>query len=814
MKIQSIELEGLWSYSDPQAIDISGLPLIVGMGENGAGKSTLMVSAILVAFYGKFPTKTIEESITTGASQGRVSVEFTLAGVRYRVGRVYPRSGTASGVVMVQDAEQPSGWRTVTEKGIREVTAYMTTLLGMDYETATMTWVAEQGNYGKFSAAQPSERFRLLSTVFGLDEYAAKAKLASDHLKKDEALVTALEGRIIELNETMVFADESDDADSLSAIADDKLAALHAEAEKAVDATATELAELNAADPMRKTVEARQALEIVRNARVTALEHAQQTNARATTAIETARNRAETTRVAAQARHDSDVAAAEARTAQARTAAEAARAAAATAIAQIDAAVRERPTLVATAEGYRATAETQRVAAETATAAIAEHNARRQVLGSEWVSLKAIVADCESRIASLTRTAEDAAHASCFTCNQHLTAADAAALIQSQQDAIATAEARKIEVKAEADAKATAIAVAEAERATDLAAASVSDESARRAEADIARTDALIATRADRELAGDEADIVVSRAIADEQSIAAAAATTLAETLATATAEELSAVGANDAERIASAKTIAESETPSAEEQRLAAALATAEELVAEGAAVVAEQRSALEARRETERLNARRYDRELVRRVDAAALRVEQMERLKSLEETKAKAEHTRLIHETLVKAYSPTGIPAMILASIVVELNESVNVALERLSRGEMRVELRTQRETSTGTMENKVTVFVETSSGLRAYETLSGGQKFRVDLAIRTGLARSIARGTGTPIETFILDEGWGTLDEKGILATFDTLFRLSEDTNVITVSHIPSVRETFPARVEVTRNGGGSVAEVIR
>ena len=43
MRINSIEIEGLWSYREPQRLDITGHALIVGMRENGAGKSTLLV---------------------------------------------------------------------------------------------------------------------------------------------------------------------------------------------------------------------------------------------------------------------------------------------------------------------------------------------------------------------------------------------------------------------------------------------------------------------------------------------------------------------------------------------------------------------------------------------------------------------------------------------------------------------------------------------------------------------------------------------------------------------------------------------------
>lgn len=156
-----------------------------------------------------------------------------------------------------------------------------------------------------------------------------------------------------------------------------------------------------------------------------------------------------------------------------------------------------------------------------------------------------------------------------------------------------------------------------------------------------------------------------------------------------------------------------------------------------------------------------------------------------------------------------------AMVLAGIMESLNEAVNASLERLSKGQLTVSIRTTRETAKGAAQNQVTVYVETpEAGLLPYESLSGGQKFRVDVAIRIGLAEVIARGTGTPIETFLLDEGWGTLDESGITNMVETLFRLSEEVNLITVSHIGAVQDAFPSRVEVSMSGAVSSAQVIR
>lgn len=210
MKITAIEVAGFWSFREQQRIEIGDMPLLVGVGENGAGKSTLLVSAVAAALYGKFPTRTVEESITTGAKQGFVAVEFALSDSTYRVTRTHPRSGSASGVVMVADEEFPTGWRPVTEKGLREVTAYDTELLGMGFDTAARTWFAEQGQYGRFTGATLAERFKLLSTVFGLDSYAARAQAALEKVRAAQARVDALEAQITELVERMLVEDEAD----------------------------------------------------------------------------------------------------------------------------------------------------------------------------------------------------------------------------------------------------------------------------------------------------------------------------------------------------------------------------------------------------------------------------------------------------------------------------------------------------------------------------------------------------------------------------------------------------------------------------
>lgn len=167
---------------------------------------------------------------------------------------------------------------------------------------------------------------------------------------------------------------------------------------------------------------------------------------------------------------------------------------------------------------------------------------------------------------------------------------------------------------------------------------------------------------------------------------------------------------------------------------------------------------------------------------------------------------------YQALREAFRPAGIPAMILAGVVEELNDDANDILMDLG-GQFGVNVTTQREKATGGVEEKVMIHVTTPEGEIDYSTLSGSERFRCALALRIALARCIARRTGTPIETIIMDEGWGALDEEYRKAVQEVLTELSNDFSVYTVSHIEEIKASFSTVIEVNKETGTSRAEVL-
>ena len=806
MHIRTIEIEGLWTYREFQTIDISGLPLVVGVGENGVGKSAILVHAIMVAFYGRFPSRTIEESITTGSNLGTVAVEFDVSDALYRVERKFPRGGSATGGVFVRDGDD---WRAVSEKGSREVTAYMTTLLGMDYETATMTWVAEQGQYGKFSAAKPVERFRLLATLFDLDQYAPRAAAAGKKVSAADTIVAAIDGRVTELHASLERDMDAPET-AHGALSDDDLAAALAAAEAALALNDQTLAELRATDLNREVDDAGAALTRSRESKAHALELANAARSSAAAEVASAAERGRAARYAATTRFTQTTAATREHAADTRHAAEAGRAAAQNKLAQI-------AELEAGAPGVAAKLAAAIADASRCDAATVAPEARINAGTAEQARLRASIdtarqaaSDAQERVLTLQKSAA----AACFTCGQHLSAEDLAMLITAQEEKSAS-----YRVTIEQDSSSLAgtdnlIAIAQAERTAAVHELADATALVRELTDRQALASGIIATR-DVVTAGlDETLRGMAQAEAEEAEALKSAEAERDMTLRDAANAETSASTAAQAALTAAETVLADAGRPSDDEAALIAALNAAQA----ARAVATETRSsrvlALEAGGVDLRAGAGSLRTESARRAEATSLRTEHQTRLDTAIAERATAENEQRIYQTLQRAYSPSGIPAMILAGVVDQLNETMNLALDRLSRGQLSLQLRASRETASGGTENKVTVYVQTPDGVRSYETLSGGQRFRVDLAIRTGLTQALARGTGAPIQTMILDEGWGALDEKGIRSTFDTLHRLSETTNVITVSHIAAVRDTFPARVDVVLDGTNSVATVVR
>jgi exonuclease SbcC len=172
--------------------------------------------------------------------------------------------------------------------------------------------------------------------------------------------------------------------------------------------------------------------------------------------------------------------------------------------------------------------------------------------------------------------------------------------------------------------------------------------------------------------------------------------------------------------------------------------------------------------------------------------------------------------LYKELIGAFGKKGVQALIIENALPEIEEQANDLLAKMTDGAMQVRLVTQREakskSASGPIET-LDIVISDDMGTRPYEMYSGGEAFRINFALRVALSKLLARRAGAPLQTLILDEGFGTQDPRGREAIVDAIQTISEDVALILViTHIEELKESFQTRIEVVKGPNGSTFTV--
>ena len=172
--------------------------------------------------------------------------------------------------------------------------------------------------------------------------------------------------------------------------------------------------------------------------------------------------------------------------------------------------------------------------------------------------------------------------------------------------------------------------------------------------------------------------------------------------------------------------------------------------------------------------------------------------------------------IYEILEDAFGKDGIPTAILKDLVPEVEDEASKILRDLSNGRMNIKFQFGRPTRAGTQSDELIVEAEDAAGFHPVTRFSGGERMRINLALRLGISDVIARRSGYKgkIETLIIDEGLGALDEEGRQATIEILRELRQRfKKIMVISHVEDVKEAFETKLVVAKNAAGqSIVEM--
>lgn len=176
--------------------------------------------------------------------------------------------------------------------------------------------------------------------------------------------------------------------------------------------------------------------------------------------------------------------------------------------------------------------------------------------------------------------------------------------------------------------------------------------------------------------------------------------------------------------------------------------------------------------------------------------------------QERGAIAEDLSLLEE-LREAFSKRGVPAMIIETVVPELERAANELLTRMTEGRLHVRIETQREIKSGELREALDIVIADELGSRPYELYSGGETFRINFAIRIALSRLLANRAGAQLRSLFIDEGFGTQDAKGRDELVEAINSVQNDFDrILVITHIEELKDAFPTRIEVRKGPDGS------
>ena len=217
-------------------------------------------------------------------------------------------------------------------------------------------------------------------------------------------------------------------------------------------------------------------------------------------------------------------------------------------------------------------------------------------------------------------------------------------------------------------------------------------------------------------------------------------------------------------------------------------------------------RREAAEAERRRDELRTRMGS--LTRQTEEIA---EAAAELRSREQERQSAARDAGDYGELALAFGKGGVQALLIEAAIPRLEDEANDLLKQMTAGRMSLKVETQRARRTGGSDAAETleIVIADELGTRSYEMFSGGERFRVDFALRIALSKLLAWRAGAPLPTLFVDEGFGTQDAEGRDRILDVIKAIEDRfQRILVITHMDEIKEAFPVRIEVTRNLEGS------
>ncbi len=191
MRPRHLVMEGFLAYRRRTEVDFTDADLFVLSGPTGSGKSSV-IDGMTFALYGTIPRlddrRSVAPVISAMSDQARVSFDFSVGDETYTAVRLVERRGSGA---TTPEARLQRGDE-VLASGADEVTAEVTRLLGLTYDHFTKAVVLPQGAFADFLTDKPKDRQALLRALLEIGLFEQVMQLANARARTAEGRAQAI----------------------------------------------------------------------------------------------------------------------------------------------------------------------------------------------------------------------------------------------------------------------------------------------------------------------------------------------------------------------------------------------------------------------------------------------------------------------------------------------------------------------------------------------------------------------------------------------------------------------------------------------
>jgi exonuclease SbcC len=171
--------------------------------------------------------------------------------------------------------------------------------------------------------------------------------------------------------------------------------------------------------------------------------------------------------------------------------------------------------------------------------------------------------------------------------------------------------------------------------------------------------------------------------------------------------------------------------------------------------------------------------------------------------------------IFKELSEAFSKKGLQALLIKQAFPEIEVEANRLLNRMTDNRLSLTLESQKEMKSkkGEIIETLDIKISDELGTRNYEMFSGGESFRIDLALRIALSKLLVRRAGASMPILIIDEGFGTQDIMGRERLIEAIKSIEDDfEKIFVITHLEELKEYFPVIINVRKTDEGATISV--